>query len=343
MDLRAVWAATGNNVQLSGDGIARRVTYVRLESPEENPEDRTDFRIKDLRGHVREHRAELLGAALTILRGYCAADRPDMSLPPWGGFEGWSALNRTAVVWAAKTAARFRFAAKVDLPDPALGRLELRETAVPEMAALPALLDGIEFLDRASNGGECLGVTASHILEASGRDTRPIVKALHDALVVLCPSRDGKVNPRSLGMKLHHLRGRVVGGRRVERIGNAHHGGGATWRVVVVAPVGGGTRGLGGTSSSPSPKKYKQDIPSAIFPQEAGSSPPKSPSTPKGQAPNAAGSVFSGWDESTRNRVDAYLRARCEQDRLEAEILGRRTRGSPAPCGTGRKEVDHAN
>jgi hypothetical protein len=46
--LYATWYATGNNVILVGD-TARRVVHIRLESPEENPEERADFHHPDLR------------------------------------------------------------------------------------------------------------------------------------------------------------------------------------------------------------------------------------------------------------------------------------------------------
>src|SRR5262249_49225222 len=90
LPLYVTWAAPGKNgVLLSA--AARRGYHVGLESPEEPPEDRTGFAHADLRAYVREHRAELLGAALTVLRGYFAAGCPDQKLTPWGSFEGWSA------------------------------------------------------------------------------------------------------------------------------------------------------------------------------------------------------------------------------------------------------------
>lgn len=49
--------------------------------------------------------SHLLVAALTILRAYQAADRPDVRLPRWPGFEPWSQVVRAAVVW-------------IGLPDP---------------------------------------------------------------------------------------------------------------------------------------------------------------------------------------------------------------------------------
>src|SRR5262249_54646746 len=113
--LYMTWYATGNNVAIAAD-TARRVCHVRLESPEERPEERSGFRHPDLLAWVGENRGRLLAAALTILRAYCAAGRPDLGLPAWGSFEGWSRLGRSA-------SGRVRF------PGPGRTRLLLQEQA----------------------------------------------------------------------------------------------------------------------------------------------------------------------------------------------------------------------
>ena len=78
-DLRICWLASGNNTAMRAD-TARRTCHVRLESPEENPEDRSGFRYPDIRQHAQGHRAKYLTAALTILRGFMAAGRPGQGL-----------------------------------------------------------------------------------------------------------------------------------------------------------------------------------------------------------------------------------------------------------------------
>src|SRR5262249_8600309 len=82
--------ATGNNVLIAGD-TSRRTCHLRLESPEERPEERSGFQHPNLLAWVGENRSRLLAAALTVLRGYFAAGCPDQQLPAWGSFEGWSA------------------------------------------------------------------------------------------------------------------------------------------------------------------------------------------------------------------------------------------------------------
>jgi hypothetical protein len=196
--LYAVWYATGNNVILVGD-TARRVVHIRLESPEENPEERADFHHPDLLAWVRQERPRLTAAAVTILAAYCAAGRPDMQLMPWGSFEDWSALVRQVLVW-------------VGLPDPGSTRTELVGQSDREAVALRQLIAGWEEMDAAG-----VGMTVAAVVRELGEHpTR--YDALRSALYELAPPRDGKtLNPRSVGMKLHHLLHRVVGGKFLDR------------------------------------------------------------------------------------------------------------------------------
>ena len=98
LPLTTVWGATGNNIVLAAD-TARRTLYCRVESPMENPEERTGFRYPSLIPWVRRHRHRLAAAAVTILRAYVAAGGPSQGLTPWGSFEAWSGLIRHAIVW----------------------------------------------------------------------------------------------------------------------------------------------------------------------------------------------------------------------------------------------------
>jgi len=224
--LTAVWYATGNNVILEADTV-RRVLHIRLETLEENPEERSDFQHPDLLGWVRRERPRLAVAALTILRGYVAAGRPDMGLSPWGSFEGWSDLVRQALVWAGQ-------------PDPGATRTELRKQSDCTACALAQLLIGWQEAD--SNGS---GMTVSEALRLLNEHPREY-ETLRAALYALVPAKDGKLSPRSIGMKLHHLRRRVVGGRFIDSRPSPH---GAVWRVSEVKEAG--TTGTKGTTHNP--------------------------------------------------------------------------------------------
>ena len=85
---KLVQIALGNNVEVRGD-MKRRVVPSRLVPKEEHPEHRTGFRHSDLKGWVREHRGELLGAAYTLWRHWIAKGRvpADVTL---GSFEHWA-------------------------------------------------------------------------------------------------------------------------------------------------------------------------------------------------------------------------------------------------------------
>jgi phage/plasmid primase-like uncharacterized protein len=219
--LYATWYATGNNVILKDD-TARRVVHIRLESPEENPEERSGFHHADLLAWVHHERPRLTAAAITILAAYCAAGRPDMRLTPWGSFEAWSALVRQAIVWC-------------DLPDPAATRTELATQSDREAVALRQLIAGWQEIDTAGTGMTVAAVVRELIAHPTHYD------ALRSALFELAPPKDGKtLNPRSVGMRLHHLRRRVVGGRYLDQR-NEHNT--AAWFVS-------GTGGSSGTSHS---------------------------------------------------------------------------------------------
>jgi hypothetical protein len=89
LPVRCTWIATGNNIQLGGD-MPRRCYWIRLDAKQSQPFWRTGFRHADLRGWVREHRGELIGALLTIARYWYVQGRPEpKALKPLGSFESW--------------------------------------------------------------------------------------------------------------------------------------------------------------------------------------------------------------------------------------------------------------
>ena len=224
--LYSTWYATGNNVVWAAD-TSRRTVHIRLESREENPEERSDFLHDNLLAWVRQERPRLTTAAITILAAYHAAGRPDMGLSPWGSFESWSELVRNAVVW-------------VGMPDPGSTRTELASQADREAVALRQLLAGWNEIDPSGAGMTIVEVLRKLDQHLDEFDT---VRA---ALWELSPPKDGKhLNPRSVGMKLHHLRQRVIGGWCLDR---KDSGQGAIW--VVRQPEVGNVRDTSGTSDT---------------------------------------------------------------------------------------------
>lgn len=132
--LFACWFGTENNPSVQRDTL-RRILPTPLETVAGKPEERSGFRYDPILPHVEEQHPRLAAAALTVLRAYCVAGRPNMQLKPWGSYEGWSALVRGALVWAGQA-------------DPALGRQLLVEAADTERTALGLLLEHWRHLDR---------------------------------------------------------------------------------------------------------------------------------------------------------------------------------------------------
>lgn len=93
---RCTIVLTGNNITPTGD-LSRRSLVCRLDANAETARGRT-FRIRDLRGHVRSERAQLIVDARTIARAYAFAGRPDVA-HPLESFEQWSRLVRDPLVW----------------------------------------------------------------------------------------------------------------------------------------------------------------------------------------------------------------------------------------------------
>lgn len=191
LPLRTVWWATGNGLVIGAD-LVRRALLVRLEPMVERPEERTGWRHPRLLDYVREHRADLLGAALTIARAYVVAGRPDQRLTPMGSYTAWSDLVRSALVWAG-------------LADPCATIAEIR-ACDPRADALGALLAAWPAdVDRA--------VTVSELLA----DATP-GSPWRAALVEWCPPRGADPLPsaRAVGNRLRGIRRRVAGGRYVD-------------------------------------------------------------------------------------------------------------------------------
>jgi hypothetical protein len=197
LPMRVTWAATGNNIVLGPD-TPRRVAHIRLDSPEENPEDRQGFRHHRLLDWVSQERPRLLAAALTLLRGYCLVGRPDMELKPWGSFEAWSDLVRNTVVWSF-------------LPDPGETRNEIRERHDQEVSTLRAIIAGVEDLDPNRQGI----TTAEIVAKLSLLQLSDAAAGLKEALIASCKA--GKPNElpstKSIGSLFRRMENRIAGGK----------------------------------------------------------------------------------------------------------------------------------
>jgi hypothetical protein len=89
LPVRCAWVATANNPALSNE-IARRSVRSRIDAKVDRPWQRGDFRHPDLRSWLRENRAQLVWAALTLGRAWIAAGKPPGQAKPLGMFESWT-------------------------------------------------------------------------------------------------------------------------------------------------------------------------------------------------------------------------------------------------------------
>ncbi len=180
LPLLVTWLATGNNVAVQAD-TGRRTCHVRLDSPDEKPEQRTGFRHPDLLGWARENRGRLLAAGLTILSAYCRAGRPDQQLKPWGTYEAWTRSSAAPLVWSG-------------MADPGNTREAFVERSDREADALRDLIAGWNEIDA---GGE--GKTTSQALKPllKDKDRQNRFGVLREVLADLFDLQIGKPPPRS--------------------------------------------------------------------------------------------------------------------------------------------------
>lgn len=89
-----LWVFTGNNMSVGGD-LARRMLWIDIDPKVEKPEERTDFKIKDLPQFVRAHRGKALHALLTWVAAWDAAGRPLKGEPTSDSYGRWIAAVRS--------------------------------------------------------------------------------------------------------------------------------------------------------------------------------------------------------------------------------------------------------
>jgi hypothetical protein len=89
LPVRNAWIMTANNPTMSTE-IARRCVRIRIDPRIDRPWLRDGFRIADLPAWVREHRGELVWAALTLIQAWIVAGKPAPRVKPLGTFEQWT-------------------------------------------------------------------------------------------------------------------------------------------------------------------------------------------------------------------------------------------------------------
>jgi hypothetical protein len=211
--LRPVWFLSGNNLSPSTDAY-RRWLPCNLASSLENPHEREDIELVDIRAHIAEHRADLLADALTILRAHAVAGRPVGWKAPLGSFEQWDQIVRGAV-WYAMDA-------------------DCLVTQQQATAESPDRLDKLAILEGWARlpGGATDGLTIDEALEMARPDDKGSSSYPELSNAFLRMSKDGKyATVRRVSYRFRALRGQNIGGRRLVKSGERNHS--TLWRVEI--------------------------------------------------------------------------------------------------------------
>jgi hypothetical protein len=218
---RTVLAITGNNLTLRGD-LSRRVIRCRLVTAMECPETRDGFRHANIEAYAEANQAELLAAALTILRAHAVAEFascPVRSLQadgsvienparPVGSFNDWDRVVRHAILRAG-------------LADPMITQDEAREEDEDDVK-LRALLEEWHRLawhrhTRATawSVNELLTNTFDPDEKCKPKIGAEILAA---AILEITDTAPGRMpEPRTLGFRLRDAKDKWVGGYCLRR------------------------------------------------------------------------------------------------------------------------------
>lgn len=218
-----VCVATGNNVVLRGD-IVRRVNWVRLSPDCERPENRSGFRHSDVLAWTDKNRGRLVAAALTVLRAYFAAGKPNLKLKSWGSYEAYTDIIRSALVFAGQ-------------PDPYETRAQLDQQDDTRDAELAVLVGWRSLAVEHGDERGAVGAATAAGLLARDSDTYANLLAAISMLTKIEPGKSPTA--RQLGYLFRRVQGRIVGGLRLEKAPPS--AGETRWfvRSVVAGPDGG--------------------------------------------------------------------------------------------------------
>lgn len=195
-EIRMLWLATGNNASMDRD-FAERWIRIRIDAEMERPSERR-FGFSP-RFEVEQRRFELVAAALTILRGWHLAGRPDLTQRGCR-FGQWSDSVRQCVLWLTRVLA---------LPhgDPATSLFDTSaDTETSELSeflqALRALIDG-QLLGEAFTAGElCTLITKCY-----AEQTQIAEVSVVEGWLAAHTTRH-KPTPQSVGRSLGNITGR---------------------------------------------------------------------------------------------------------------------------------------
>ncbi|ADP71270.1 hypothetical protein Rvan_2042 [Rhodomicrobium vannielii ATCC 17100] len=204
----ALICATGNNLTIVGD-LVRRTIRIRLDAKREAPDERL-FPFNPI-DRALERRAEMVAAALTVLRAYHMAGMPNRA-PPMGSFEDWSDIVRSALIWT-------------NMPDPR-GNVEEMRAEDPEKVTLREIMDALPSTP--------FTVKEVKRLVHTDDDLRTALAGYLD--------RNGSLNTVRFAGFLRRHRDSVAFGRAI-RLAHSDERHGSVWSITQIDPCEGGFGG----------------------------------------------------------------------------------------------------
>jgi len=199
---RAVWAATGNNLRVTGD-MPRRSYSIRLDANAERPWERTGFHIQGLQQHVLAHRGDLLSAALTIVRAWYTNGRPQANVPMLGSFEEWASIVGSVLAFAGI--------------EGFLGNLEQTQVVQDDDTRQWTAFFEAWWAAFGTKGVSVEELSQQILSHGAIEDA-----AIPDVLTVNRDRGEGALR-RSLGRHLSRLNGRIYSGRKLRTLGEDKH------------------------------------------------------------------------------------------------------------------------
>ena len=222
---RAVMFATGNNLVFKGD-LGRRVVPIDIDPKEEIPEERKNFKHVPLLSWTRDNWPKFEIAALTILRAYHVAGRPNQNLSEFGSFEEWSNFIRGSLVWTG-------------MADPCKGREKIRQEGNIESENLRGMLNA--WYDVFEENSITLALLKKMIVEHKESDQKLNEKVYgNDNLSTLFEVLEDagffegqSLNTRKLGWYLRKHKKRIFDEKCFELAGEKQRA--KEWRVTIVS------------------------------------------------------------------------------------------------------------
>jgi hypothetical protein len=188
---RCLVTFAGNNTQPLRD-MVRRVVVINLDVQVENPESRAFDR--DQLTHLREHRAEFVADALTIIRAKILANPELVKCRPLNGFDRWNQWVRQSLLW-------------LGLPDPC-DPMFAKATEDPDRELLAAVHEA---------WWQTFGDSPASIRMAIDRASADDTGNFHRALCEICRTKGNELDATRIGLWVKRHVGRIVKGRRFER------------------------------------------------------------------------------------------------------------------------------